>query len=80
MVLFPDGRQVPLTAVVHDDSIRQYPVPVVGNEVVRHHDEPGVILLAADDVVTQGAEAAVRRPHREVAERFETFFAALYAS
>lgn len=71
MVLLPDGRFEPLARRVADRQVGQRVVPRVGGDLVRDEAPERVVGRRADDVVAQGAVAAVGHEDGVVEERFE---------
>lgn len=77
VVFLPHGRHVPLAAGVADGDVGQDPVPVPRPQGLGEQEEEGVVRLAADDVVAQGAVPAEGGEGGEVADRVEVQFTAL---
>jgi hypothetical protein len=77
VVLLPHGRQEPLPARVHDAHVRQGPAPVVPQQGEGDVVPEGVVGTRGEDVVAQGAAAAVGGEGGVVEKGFEGDSAAL---
>lgn len=77
VVFLPHGRHIPLATGVADGDVGEDPIPVPRPQGLGEKQEEGVIRLATDDVVAQGALSAEGGEGGKVEDRVKIQLTAL---